>query len=59
MQGDSVVEYLGWVDKDLMSSPGWTAITVATYYQSRKVEQLKYKSTQPRYLTTRVTLYQH
>ena len=30
-----VVEYLGWVDFDLGSSPGWWAATLATYYPSR------------------------
>ena len=27
-----VLEYLGWVDLDLESSPGWWAATVATYW---------------------------
>ena len=48
---------LGWVDLDLGSSPGWWAATVATYCPSRMVEHPKSKSTQPRYSTTRVTLY--
>ena len=52
-----VVAYLGWVDLDLGSSPGWWAATVATYCPSRMVEPPKSKSTQPRYATTRVTLY--
>ena len=51
-----VVEYLGWVDLDLGSSPGWWAATVATYCPSRMVEHPKSKSTKPRYSTTRVTL---
>ena len=52
-----VVEYLGWVDLDLGSSPGWWAATVATFCPGRMVEHPKSKSTQPRYSTTRVTLY--
>ena len=51
-----VVEYLGWVDLDLGSSPGWWAASVASYCQSRLVEHPKSKSTQPRYSTTTVTL---
>ena len=47
-----VVEYLGWVNLDLGSSPGWWAATVATYSPIRMVEHIKYKSTQPRYSTT-------
>ena len=46
-----------FVDLDLGSSPGWWAATVATYCPSRMVELPKSKSTQPRYSTTRVTLY--
>ena len=42
-----MVEYLGWVDFDLGSSPGWWAATVATYCPSRMVEHPKSKSTQP------------
>ena len=52
-----VVEYLGWVDLDLGSPPGWWATTVATYCPSRMVENPKSMSTKPRYSTTRVTLY--
>ena len=52
-----VVEYLCWVDLDLGSSPGWWAATVATYCPRRVVEHPKSKSAQPRYSTTRVTLY--
>ena len=52
-----VVEYLGWVDLDLRSSPGWWADIVATLCPSRVVEHAKSRSTQPRYSTTRVTLY--
>ena len=52
-----MVEYLGRVDLDLGSCPGWWAATVATYCSSRMVEHPKSKSTQPRYSTTRVTLY--
>ena len=33
-----VVEYLGWVDLDLGSSPGWWAAIVATYCQIRVVK---------------------
>ena len=33
--------YLGWVDLDLGSSPGWWAATVATYCPSRMVEHPK------------------
>ena len=51
-----MVEYLGWVDLDLGSSPGWCAATVATYCLSW-LEHPKSKSTQPRYSTTRVTMY--
>ena len=39
--------YLGWVDLDLVSSPGWWAATAATYCPSRMVEHSKSKSTQP------------
>ena len=49
-------EYLGWVDLDLGSSPGWWAATVATYCPSRVVEHAKSKSTQPRYSSTSVNL---
>ena len=52
-----VLEDLGFVDLDFGSSPGWWAATVATYCPSRVVEHPKSKSTQPRYSTTRVTLY--
>ena len=52
-----VVWQLGWVDLDLRSSPGWWAATVATYCPSRMVEHPKSKSTQPRYSTTRATMY--
>ena len=52
-----VVKYLGCVDLDLGSSPGWWAAFVATYCPSRAVEHARSKSTQPRYSTTRVTLY--
>ena len=52
-----VVAYIGWDDLHLGSSPGWWAATVATYCPSRMVEPPKSKSTQPRYATTRVTLY--
>ena len=48
-----------FVDIDLGSSPGWWAATVATYCPNRMVEHPKSKSTQPRYSTTRVTLYCH
>ena len=41
----TLVEYLGWVDLDLGSSPGWWAATVATYCPSRMVEHSKSKST--------------
>ena len=34
-----VIEYLGWVDLDLGSSPGWWAGTVATYSLGRQVEE--------------------
>ena len=33
-----VVEYLGCIDLDLGSYPGWWAATVATYRPSRVVE---------------------
>ena len=46
-----------FVDLDLGSSAGWWAATVATYCPSRMVELPKSKETQPRYSTTRVTLY--
>ena len=52
-----VVEYLGWVDLDLGSSPGWWAAAVATYCPSRMVEHTKSKSTKTLCQTTRVTLY--
>ena len=52
-----VVEYLSWADLDLGCSPGWWATIVATYCPSRVAEHAKSKSTQPRYSTTRVTLY--
>ena len=39
------------------SSPGWWATSLATYCPGRMVEDPKSKSTQPRYSTTRVTLY--
>ena len=51
-----VVEYLGWVDLDLESFPGWWAATVATYCPNRMVEHPKSMSTQPRYSTTSVTV---
>ena len=40
-------ERLGWVDLDLVSSPGWWAASVATYCPSRMVEHPKSNSTQP------------
>ena len=43
-----VVEYPGWVDLDLGSSPGWWAAIIASYCPSRVVEHPKSKSTQPR-----------
>ena len=46
-----------FVDLNWVSSPGWWAATVAIYCPSRMVEHPKSKSTQPRYSTTRVTLY--
>ena len=49
-----VVKYLGWVDLDLGSYPGWCATIVATYCLSRVVEHTNSKSTQQRYSTTRV-----
>ena len=39
---------LGWVDLDLVSSPGWWAATVAIYCPGRMMEHSKSKSTQPR-----------
>ena len=59
LQGDSGGRVPRFVDLDLGSSPGWWAATVATYCPSRMVEHPKSKSTQPRYSTTRVTLYAH
>ena len=52
-----LVADLGWVDLDLGSSAGCWAAIVATYYPGRVVEHSKSKLTQPRYSTTRVTLY--
>ena len=52
-----VVQYLGWADLNLESSHGWWATTAAIYCPSWMVEHSISKSTQPRYLTTRVTLY--
>ena len=52
-----VVVHLGWVDLDMGSSHGCLAAIVATYCPSRMVEHPKYKSTQPRCMTTSVTLY--
>ena len=52
-----VVKNICWVDLDLGSSPDWWAAIVATYCPSRLMEHAKCKSTQPRYSTTRVTLY--
>ena len=49
--------YLGWVDLNLWTSPGWFAATVATYCPNRSVEHPKSKSTQPRYPGRRRTLY--
>ena len=49
--------YMGWVDLDLESSPGWWAATVDAYCPSRMVEHPKSKSFQPRCAITRVTLY--
>ena len=51
-----VVADLGWVDLDLVSSPGRWAATVATYCPSQMVQHPKSKSTQPRSATTFVTL---
>ena len=42
-----VLEYLGWVDIDLGSSPGWWATNVATYCPRRVVEHSKSNSTKP------------
>ena len=47
-----VFQYLGCVDLDLGSSPGWWAATVATYCPSKILELHKSKSRQPRYSTT-------
>ena len=41
------IRYMGWVDSELGSSPGWWAATVATYCPSKQVQHPKYKSTQP------------
>ena len=57
LQGDSGGRIPRFVDLDLGSSLGWWAATVATYCPSRMVEHPKSKSTQPRFSTTRVTLY--
>ena len=46
----------GWVDLDLVGSPGRWAATVATYCPSQMVQHPKSKSTQPRSATTFVTL---
>ena len=51
-----VVQYLGWVDLNLESSHGWLATTAAIYCPRWIVEHSISKLTQPRYLTTRVTL---
>ena len=32
---------MGWVTSDFGSSPGWWAVTVASHYQSRKVEHFQ------------------
>ena len=47
---------LGWVDLDSGSSPWLWAATVATYCPSRMVEDPKSMSTQPRFVTTCLTL---
>ena len=52
-----VVADLGWVDLDLVSSPGRWAAAVATYCPSQMVQHPKSKSTKPRSVTTFVTLY--
>ena len=52
--GDSSAYGLGWVDLEF---PGWWAATVATYCPSRLGEHPKSKSTQPRYLERRRTLF--
>ena len=57
IQGDSGGRVPRFVDLDLGKSPDWWAATVATYCPSRMGEYPKSKSTQPRYSTTRVTLY--
>ena len=40
-----VVLELGWVDLDLRCSPGWWAVTAATYCQGSIVEHRKSQST--------------
>ena len=50
-----VVVHLGWVDSDLLSSPGWWAVT-GYLLLDRRVEHPKSKAAQPRYATTMVTL---
>ena len=52
-----VVKYLGWVDLNLGSSLSWWATTAAIYCPSWMVELSISKSTQPKYFTTRDTLY--
>ena len=52
-----VVVHLASVDKNLGSSPGWWAATVATYCPSRLGELPKFLSTEPRCTTTCLTLY--
>ena len=42
--------YMGWVNSELQSSPGWWVATVATFCPSRLVQHPKSKSTQPMYL---------
>ena len=54
---DGLMSGLALVDLVLGSPPGWLAASVATYCPCKVVEHLKYKSTQPRCQTTRVTLY--
>ena len=51
-----VVEYLGWVDLNLECSTILLGQYVTTVAANQPGELSKSKSTQPRYLTTRVTL---
>ena len=52
-----VVADLGWVDLYLDNYPGCWAENPATYCSSRRVVHPKFRSTQPRFATTVVSLH--